>query len=402
MKTKRITALFLSALLLLSFSSCNKTAVVALMSTEINESIAPEHNSGAYIDFALKLVKSAASERGKNAAVSPYSVLSALAVMANAADGNSRAQIENATGYSLNALDSEARYLLDRRDNDETATVKTANSIFIKDGAFSVKENAYLSGADVYLCLNGKNPAKFINELCSENTNGTVKKAVESVSDTDLLILSTFMFDCAWSEIYEDKDVKTRSFKNYDGTETDVKILCSKENIIAGDEYVGFNKKYKNEDYCFTVIMPKDENTDIYDFLQSIDAEKWAQIYADQKGVIVAVRFPEFYADCSADTVKVLNDLGITDVFDSEKADLSGLTQSKTYFGDFIEASRVVISRKSTGSDSEIFKERGTEALPYYDLIFADRPFIFAVTDETTLTPLYIGVIANMADAIYN
>ena len=147
--------------------------------------------------------------------------------------------------------------------------------------------------------------------------------------------------------------------------------------------------------------MPKDESVDIYDFLESIDKEKWARIYADQKGVMVAVRFPEFYADCGNDTVRVLKDLGVTDVFDPEKADLSGLCSAETYLGDFLEISRVQINRKGTGDpENDLFKERGTEALPYYDLIFMDRPFIFAVTDESTLSPIYIGVIADMASVV--
>ena len=65
--------------------------------------------------------------------------------------------------------------------------------------------------------------------------------------------------------------------------------------------------------------------------------------------------------------------------------------------GGFIEGTRVDMNRKGLSKpDSSIFKDRGTEAFPEDDYIFVDRPFVFAVTDSETLSPVYIGVIANM------
>lgn len=398
MKIKRMLTLLLVLAAVFSLSSCSKGNVTELTSGGFDPSVAAAHDKDAYLDLALKLVKSAASERGKNAAVSPYSVISALAFLSECAENGSLIQIENASGYTSGKLQSELLYILSADQTD----IKLSNSVFIKEG-IDLDKNAYTAGARVFSATPGRNTVKFINGLCSENTGGTVKKAVESFDGTDMLILNTLLFDCAWNEIYEDKDVKTRNFKNYDGTQTEVKILCTKENIIINDEYIGFNKKYKNEKYCFTALMPKDENVDIYDFLESIDAEKWSQIYSSQKGVMVAVRFPEFSVDCGADAIRIFKDLGITDVFDKEKADLSKAFTKDLFCSDLVLSTRVEINRKGTGrQDSELFKERGTEALPDYDLIFLDRPFVFAVTDETTLSPIYIGVVANMAEAVRN
>lgn len=397
MKINRIISATIVFALLLSLFACNKGTVTLISSNGPDESVSASHDNSAYIDFALRLVKSAAAEKNGNVAVSPYSVLSALSVIANGAAGESLSQIETASGYKKDALRSEARYL---STEAEDGVIKLSNSLFIREG-LRLSDSAYTADVSVYSASAGKNTVKFINSLCSNNTNGAVKKATDSFDGTDMMILSTLLFDSAWSEIYEEKDIKTRNFKNYDGTETEVKILCSKENIITNDEYIGFNKTYKNERYCFTAVMPKDESVDIYDFLESIDAAKWARIYADRKGVMVAVRFPEFSLDCGAGVKDTLGRLGITDVFDEDKADLSGLTAENCGLSELIEGTRVEINRKGTGvMDSELFKERGTEALPDYDLIFADRPFVFAVTDETTLMPIYIGVVANMETAL--
>ena len=402
MKIKRIIVLLLFFAVLFSLSSCSKGKVTELSAGSFDPDITAGHNGDAYLDLALRLVKSAASERGKNAAVSPYSVISALAVLSEAANGESLSQIERSTGYTAGGLNGELLYISAASGSDNDVGIKVSNSVFVKDG-FEIKSGAYTAGARVFSATPGKNSVKFINNMCYENTNKEIKKIIESYSNPDMMILNTLVFDSAWNEIYEDKDVKTRNFKNYDGTLSEVQILCTKENIITNDEYIGFNKKYKNNKYCFTCVMPKDESVDIYDFLESIDAKKWSQIYSNQRGVMVAVRFPEFSVDCGKDTVRILKDLGITDVFDPDKADLSNLLADEACCEDIILGSRVEINRKGTGRmDSELFKERGTEALPDYDLIFLDRPFVFAVTDESTLSPIYVGVVANMAEAVQN
>ena len=89
--------------------------------------------------------------------------------------------------------------------------------------------------------------------------------------------------------------------------------------------------------------------------------------------------------------------MGMTDAFDGGKADLSGILSGKAFCGGVYQASRVEINRRSTGSSGDsLFKDRGTEVLPDFDLLLVDRPFIFAITDTETLAPIYLGVIANM------
>ena len=227
MKLKKITAFILLLSVFLSLCSCSKGTVPKITDGGFDPSVTSAHDKDAYTEFALKLVKSAASERGKNAAVSAYSVISALAVLSNGAKGESLAQIEKATGCSAAALNAEALYLHNAAENEDGAEIKVSNSVFMKDG-FDILENAYTAGASVYSATPGKNTVKFINNLCSENTNGEVKTVIDSFNDTELTVLSTLLFDCSWNEIYEDKDVKTLKFKNYDGTVTETQILCTK------------------------------------------------------------------------------------------------------------------------------------------------------------------------------
>ena len=395
----------LIAALVLSFSSCGGGYVKELSADYDNKaSLEGVHNRDAYIGLSLRLLKAAASRRGENAVVSPYSAVYGLALLSKCADGGSLAQIEDASGYTRDGLISEARYLSESGKDEKDAVIKLSGAAIVKDSieqnvkSVFLQNNADTLGARVFSASAGKKTAKYVNGWCSDETGGTVKGAVADFEDEDMIIVSPFLFDSQWSENYEEKDIKTRSFKNYDGTSTDVKILCSKEDFIKSDEYIGFSKTYKNEKYCFTVIMPRDESRDIYDFLDSINEEKWAQIYDDRSGALIAVRIPEFSVNCVPDMTEILIGVGITDVFDKGKADLSGMLSGSASCGGFIEGARVDINRKGLSKpDSSIFKERGTELIPEeYDIIFVDRPFVFAVTDSETLAPIYIGVIANM------
>ena len=59
--------------------------------------------------------------------------------------------------------------------------------------------------------------------------------------------------------IYEEDDVEEESeFTNYDGSISEVTMLCSdEEGYIEDDFYTGFVKNYKGGKYAFMALLPK-------------------------------------------------------------------------------------------------------------------------------------------------
>lgn len=89
-----------------------------------------------------------------------------------------------------------------------------------------------------------------------------------------------------------------------------------------------------------------------------------------------------------------LKNLGITDVFDMKKSDFSPLTDSPVFVSEANHAARVVIDED--GCTAAAFTEilNAGAALPPEDEMdfIVDRPFIFAVTSDTS-QPLFIGTV---------
>ena len=94
---KRLTALLLSFALLFSLTACSKVSADDLMKEVPAKTVdvLPDMDAGAAAatDFGVRLFQTS-MEEGKNTLISPLSVLYALAMTANGADGETLEQME--------------------------------------------------------------------------------------------------------------------------------------------------------------------------------------------------------------------------------------------------------------------------------------------------------------------
>ena len=172
MKHTRIKALAAAMLLLTTMTGCGAGSGISLghsakaveltagMRSTGSESTKPDE---AFLQgqtaFALSLMQEAAKTReGRNVLLSPYSLMQALAMTANGAAGDTRAEMEQVLGgLPLDTLNSGLNY---ERQNARKTVMKTANSIWYRDAEdFSVR-NDFLKNAVTKstLCMIFRNP----------------------------------------------------------------------------------------------------------------------------------------------------------------------------------------------------------------------------------------------------
>lgn len=147
-------------------------------------------------------------------------------------------------------------------------------------------------------------------------------------------------------------------------------------------------------------LLPKDgvspeellRDPDALDFLMSPSL-------AGREGTQAEIRLsvPKFDVTCDTDLVSTLRDLGVTDAFEPEAADLSNLTDEpngELWISRVLHSARVRVDEE--GCEAAAFayieapRSKPSQEPETIDLIL-DRPFLFSVMEEGL--PLFTGVV---------
>lgn len=181
MKQKCLALLVAGGLLCSTLMGCTRTYATDLMDgvkagTPTEVQVQEETWTGMY-DFSVKLLQTTC-DREDNTLVSPMSVLSALAMTANGAQGETRTQMEEILGGSVEQLNGALTGL--GQEND--SPLYLANSIwFAEEGRITPNPDFLQINADYYRA--GVFEAPFdqttvtdINRWVKEHTHGMVEE----------------------------------------------------------------------------------------------------------------------------------------------------------------------------------------------------------------------------------
>ena len=231
-----ILALVLCMGMLIGISACGmRTGAVDLLSTitrnEKQGLKSDEKFTAAYAEFAKKLyMKSASSDR--NTLVSPLSVMTALSMTANGADGETLSQMENVLGGIK--LEELNEYLLGYYNglySADNCKLTIANSVWLRDGV-KVKNLFLQDCADYYSAQIYREPFSDItkdkiNLWVKDNTDGMIKKIIDDIDkDTLMYLINAITFDAKWANKF--KSTMTADFTNAKGETEKAEFLCDK------------------------------------------------------------------------------------------------------------------------------------------------------------------------------
>lgn len=106
----------------------------------------------------------------------------------------------------------------------------------------------------------------------------------------------------------------------------------------------------------------------------------------------VAISFPQFTMEDSYDLNSVLQDMGIKDIFDETKADLTGISKSPNlHLSRIIHKSFVEVDEMGTEAAAASGAVAAEKSLPSWVEFNADHPFLFFIRHNPTHTILFCG-----------
>ena len=338
---------------------------------------------------------------GENAVYSPVSLWMALAMLARCAGGESREQVLSALGAEdMDELSSRAERLWRRLYTDDGASsLIVANSIWLdrelrgtfnNDTLAALSENFYAGSYTVP--MGTPEAGEAVGKWVSEQTNGLIEAGVDT-EDVLALLVSSLYYKARWNTTFSPSQTEPDTFTCAGGQENTVDFMhrtvemgrfLRRSGYLAAALYTALGE---------VVFVLPDEGTAPEELLAREGFLAGLNLDAGELGE-VEWSVPKFDVQSKLDLAPALGALGITDLPDPERADLSGLTSAAAYLAGAEQLGRVKMDEEGAeaAAVTMLYMSPSSEFMITETAVMdLDRPFLFVIRQEGI--PLFIGVV---------
>lgn len=218
-----------------------------------------------------------------------------------------------------------------------------------------------------------------------------------------MYLVNTLSFDAQWQEVYEEFQVREDVFTTESGIQQKVELMFSEEHAYLEDDWAkGFLKYYEGGRYAFAALLPE-EGVTVADYVQSLTGEHLKKLLAEPQNVTVQVAIPKFETEFDTEMNEVLKTMGMTDAFDEDLADFSGIgnhLDGNLYINSVLHKTFISVAEQGTRAGAattvEIACGAAMEPEEIREVIL-NRPFVYMIVDCETGIPLFMGT--RMGDA---
>ena len=355
-----------------------------------------------------------------NLAISPYSVLVALALTLNGAVGETQQQLVDlyegadvaTINSGLNELTRQVAGLAGpttKADGTDTEVViDAANALFgqaglgFEQGFLDTLAEHYGAGLQTVDYVGETEVARQgINAWTAEQTRDKIPEILAE-GDVDpltrLVLVNTLYLKAPWERPFQQRLTAPTRFTLLDGSDVEADLMQSDLSTLpaaVGDGWQAAQLSYAGGGLAMTVLLPA--------------AGRFAEIEADviDMGVgayleamtptMALVRLPRWTFRTQAPLKGPLLGLGVEDAFDPGRADLSAMTaEEELHLTAVAHEVFIAVDEEGTEAAAATAVVSGTTSAPVVELeLTADRPFLFVIHDVALGTPLFLGRVTD-------
>jgi serine protease inhibitor len=364
--------------------------------------------------FAFKLYNQLQKQgTNKNVFVSPSSVILALAMTYNGAEGKTRhamARTLEIEGLSLSEVNNGfAELQRAAGDADPKVQLKIANSLWARQGftlkpEFVERSKQNYSAEVTTLDFNSPAAPMTINSWVKNKTDNLIDSIVDRIDSNNILFLiNAIYFKGQWKNEFEKAKTKDEDFQLPNGQQKKVPMMAQsgQYRYLRGEDFQAVTLSYGNGRINMYVFLP-DKGKNLEDFEKKVTFENWEAWIKSLRFEPGTVMLPRFKVEYQTDLNEVLKALGMAEAFDANVADFSGIAATNS-------GARLYISEVKHKAFAEV-NEEGTKAAAVTSVGVAvtsvqiprepfmmkvDRPFFFAIRDDTIGAVLFMGSIVD-------
>ena len=291
---------------------------------------------------AINLFKLLENDTQKNIFFSPFSILTAMTMGYEGARGNTALEMEKALGISF---DDDTRRLglqnITQSLTNETLDyeLNVANALWVRDNFKVYPEYADIVNIHYDSIIDSFNASSSdkINKWANDSTRGKISKIVNDaiLSDPSLSVIITnaVYFNASW--VHKFKAIDTVKSDFWIDTKKSVDVDMMAQNIgplhyAEIDDVQILKIPYKSDSNRLSMIIALPEDIDgIKDLENNLTYDMFTAWTRDMEPDYVQMYIPKFKITTtygSDTTIPAFENLGIYDLFDSDNANLSGMS----------------------------------------------------------------------------
>lgn len=410
MKALRV---FLAVLILFPLLSCEKSKKVGDEFKPVNLSekqrmlIASSNEFG--FEFYKKVVLQA--DNNSNFMVSPLSISMALG-MTRIGAANATLDSMNKTlfvsGLSETEINEAYKSIIETFSTlDPDVDMQIANSMWYKQGFdvnpdFLNTNRTYFNAEITNLDFANPESVITINNWVDKKTNHLIQKIVDQIpAEAVMYLINAIYYKGQWKYQFEPKDTKDLDFF-VNGSAIKVPTMRQQAdlNYFKGENFEAVEIPYNQGNFNCTVLLP-DVGKTVLDISPQLSFSNWSDWNDQFKMHVVNLEIPKFKYEYEEKNIEpVLTDMGMGIAFDENLADFSRINPDHQLFISKIKHKTFIeTNEEGTEAAAATSVEVGTtsvnpnEPQPLYVQI--NRPFIYLITEKSSRTILFIGVVRN-------
>lgn len=361
------------------------------------------------------LVKGAPSS--DNLILSPLSIYMAMSLVYHGAGGNSRNQLGSFLGVDVttdNLIQDEVHSLLTSYSSLKSlhqTQIALANALF-SDKTFTLKaqyqeriRQTFLSTIRAVNFANSRESAGVINRWVANKTNNLITDLVDSSMvdrDTRLMLLNAVYFKANWQRKFLVQHTRKKPFylNRAKTTEVEVDMMNRAAEFLVGhDDQLQadvLSLQYEDPNFTMLLLLPDDDQS-VDNLCSRIKDRDFNAVHNGLKPSFTLVQLPKFNLEHKTRLVSSFKQLGVEDIFNENKADLSEIsTEGNLFVSDIIHQATVEVNEEGSEAAAVTGIAISTRVgFSSQSSFIVDRPFLFVIQDLRNNIPLFMGKVVN-------
>ena len=339
---------------------------------------------------------------------SPMGATFMMGMLAEGAEGETQREIlktmclDDATAREISRM---CEVLIDDApEADRQVTLEIANAIYTNKGYEPKKEfkecmDEYYDADVRSLDFSNAESLNAINNWAKDETNGKIQKVIDRLSsDAVAYILNSIYFIAKWTNQFDREDTKTETFMTENGEARQIEMMNNNAIVkcAANDVMSMVCLPYGSGTVWNMYVLLPNEGKTVDDVLGCLNTESWMNVCKGLKNMQLNLKMPKYSTLSSIELKAPLTALGMTKAF-SPNAEYGKITSSKNiYFNSMAQHAQINVTEEGTEmvavSTGDISSLGGGADIFGTGEFFANRPFVYIVTENNTQAIFFAGV----------
>ncbi len=346
------------------------------------------------------------SEDKANIMISPTSISLAMGMTYNGTETSTKEAFDsvlNYEGLTRSEVNEITRDLIITLvTNSEGNLLEIANSVWYRYNfpvfdSFIQMNKTYFGAEVKALDFDKPEAVDAINSWVADKTHAKIDKIIEELPpESMMLLINALYFNCLWDIEFDPDETKTETFYNEDQTPFgDVEMMTTESafKYATTEDFTAVELPYKNEKFSMHLFLPA-YGSSVDELIGKLDGDSWTswlEAFAEQDEVQVTM--PKFKFDYQRSLNGDLSDMGLGIAF-TDDADFSGISEIDLLISKVIHKTYIDVNEEGTEAAAVTAVEIGVTSVgpgggPI--VIRLDRPFLFAITENSSKSIVFIG-----------